>query len=325
MFRASIENQPGPRQVAQWATSLYGILPMVKRALLSWFGTSTFRFEYGGLVVYLDTYMDRVEAAPPVGLSVREIMRADFVVIGHSHFDHLWGADKVALNTGATIVGSYETTRLMRESGVADRQLLSVAGGEPIRLADDVLLRVLPGQHSSIWARFPHTAAESCVGDLGVTQQERLERLLGEMRQPDGQPLGPEIERHLQDSAQGARGDGGALAYLIETPEGTLFWSDTSGYWTGVLQGRHADVAILAASGRGTIDGEPTQGTLADFIADEAALLRPRRVIPCHHDNFMPPYTTHHDLEPIRQVLAKRLPEVSFAELAYSDPFPIFE
>ena len=39
------------------------------------------------------------------------------------------------------------------------------------------------------------------------------------------------------------------------------------------------DVAILAAAGRGNIDGEPIQGSLAEFMAREADLLRPRRVI----------------------------------------------
>ena len=33
------------------------------------------------------------------------------------------------------------------------------------------------------------------------------------------------------------RGDGGALLYLFEMPEGSLLFQDTSGHWTGILDG----------------------------------------------------------------------------------------
>jgi L-ascorbate metabolism protein UlaG (beta-lactamase superfamily) len=58
---------------------------------LEWLGTATFRLTIGELVVFLDAYMDRVPAAPPVGLSATDVTRADFVLVGHSHFDHLAG------------------------------------------------------------------------------------------------------------------------------------------------------------------------------------------------------------------------------------------
>ncbi len=38
-------------------------------ATLEWFGTATFRLTLGDMVLFLDTYMDRVPSAPPVGLS----------------------------------------------------------------------------------------------------------------------------------------------------------------------------------------------------------------------------------------------------------------
>jgi len=47
--------------------------------------------------------------------------------------------------------------------------------------------------------------------------------------------------------------------YLFETPEGSLLYQDTSGHWSGILHNLRPDVAILAAAGRGTIDGEPIE------------------------------------------------------------------
>ena len=56
---------------------------------LDWLGVSIFRVKVDDLVIDLDAYMDRVPDAPPVGLSAVDVDRADFVLVGHSHFDHL--------------------------------------------------------------------------------------------------------------------------------------------------------------------------------------------------------------------------------------------
>ena len=37
----------------------------------------------------------------------------DWILVGHSHFDHLWGAERITRNTAARLVGSYETIRVM--------------------------------------------------------------------------------------------------------------------------------------------------------------------------------------------------------------------
>lgn len=96
--------------------------------------------------------MERVPSAPAVGLRASEEHQADHVLIGHFHFDHLWGAKRIAHNTGATGIGSHETVRLMQLEEVPDAQLIPVSGGERIRLSDTVTARVFPSQHSCIWS-----------------------------------------------------------------------------------------------------------------------------------------------------------------------------
>src|SRR3990170_4154496 len=108
---------------------------------LDWLGTATFRLTIDDLVVFLDAYMDRVPTAPPVGLSCAEVSKADFVLVGHSHFDHLAGAEVIARNTGAKIIGSNETCRVMREHEVPREQLLPSQGGERHRLSPEVTVR----------------------------------------------------------------------------------------------------------------------------------------------------------------------------------------
>ena len=294
---------------------------------LDWLGVATFRLTIDGLVLFLDAYMDRVPAAPPVGLSAAQVERADFILVGHSHFDHLWGAERIARNTGAAIIGSHETVRLMVNEELPESQLTAVAGGERIRLSETVTVRVFPSQHSCIWAAGSYDPGEACLGDLGLTLQERTDRLTS--RGPNvlgGAPDAPgmaDVIRHIRETNQRPRGEGGAFAYLIETPEGSILWKDTSGHWTGILHDLRPDVALLAAAGRGNIDGEPIQGSLAQFVAREADLLRPRRVVLCHHDDWMPPATRPTDTTPIREELTRRAPHTELVEMSYLEGYPI--
>jgi L-ascorbate metabolism protein UlaG (beta-lactamase superfamily) len=294
-------------------------------ARLDWYGCATFRLTLGEQVIFLDAYIDRVPAAPGTGLRADDIERADWIVVGHSHFDHLWGAERIAKRTGATIIGSHETVRVMEQVGVPLAQLMPVAGGERIRLAPEVTVSVYPALHSCVWTdhggmRQPD---EVCLGDVGVTYQERLDRLQAMTAWLASQ--GPELLQHLQVSYQDPRGDGGVLLYLFETPEGSLLFQDTSGHWSGVLHNLRPDVAILAAAGRGNIDGEPIQGTLAEFMARQTDLLRPRRVILSHHDDWLPGFSIPTRTAPIHEALTRRVPRTELVELGYLSSYPLFE
>ena len=292
-------------------------------ATLDWLGCATFRLTIGELVVFLDAYIDRVPSAAAVGLTTNEVDRADWLVVGHSHFDHLYGAERIARKTGATIIGSYETVRIMEAQGVPLTQLMPVAGGEKIRLAENITVAVFPSQHSCVWTANPMPASdETCLGEFGLTYQEQQEHLKGLWEQL--RSLSNEVVSHLQASAQGARGDGGALLFFFETPKGSLLYQDTSGHWSGILQNLRPDVAILAAAGRGNIDGEPIQGSLAQFVARQALLLQPQRVILSHHDNWLPGFSRAIDISPIRTELTKQAPHTDLIEMGYLEAYPIF-
>jgi hypothetical protein len=74
---------------------------------------------------------------------------------------------------------------------------------------------------------------------------------------------------------------------------------------------------LLSAVGRPNRDGEPYQGSLADFVADEVALLRAGRVALCHHDAWLPPVTPALPVEPFASELARRELPVEVLELDY--------
>ena len=77
------------------------------------------------------------------------------------------------------------------------------------------------------------------------------------------------------------------------------------------------DAAIVAAAGRGNVDGQPVQGSLAQFVARQVAMLRPDRVVLCHHDDWLPGFSVDTDVTPIRDELARVVPDTELVELGY--------
>ena len=289
---------------------------------LDWYGCATFRLRTGGFTIFLDAYIDRVPGAAGTGLTADAVDACDWIVVGHSHFDHVWGAERIMRNTHARLVGSYETIRVMDTAGVPGDRMIPVAGGETVDLGRGVRVSVYPSQHSCVWSQGQMAPADQvCVGDLGLTLQEQQQRFAGLVAHLTS--LGATTLEHLRASNQSARGDGGALVYLFDTPDGSLLYQDTSGHWTGVLRDLRPDVAILAAAGRGNVDGGPIQGSLAQFVARQVDLVRPRRVVLCHHDDWLPGFSIATDVEPIRREIARVAPRTSLVQLGYLDATPI--
>jgi hypothetical protein len=187
-----------------------------------------------------------------------------------------------------------------------------------------VIVSVFPSLHSCVWTHAAmHQSDYPCLGDVGLTWQEQRERYAG--LQTVFAALDDASKAHVAAGNQGALGDGGALVYLFDTPRGTLLYQDTSGHWSGILAGLRPDVAILAAAGRGNVDGDPMQGTLARFVARQAELLRPRRVLLSHHDDWMPGFSIDTDLKPIRDELGRALPHTELVETGYLSSYAVFD
>jgi len=80
-----------------------------------------------------------------------------------------------------------------------------------------------------------------------------------------------------------------------------------------------------ASAGRGNVDGEPIQGSLAQFVARQVDLLRPRRVFLGHHDDWLPGFSRAIDVKPIREAIARARPGTELVETGYGAAFPLFE
>ena len=226
--------------------------------------------------------------------------------------------------------------RAMRRAGVV--ALVAIAGlcVGTVSLAETIELEgatgratvsVFPSQHSCVWSHGQMDQPDQvCIGDLGVTYQEQRERM-AQLIEFLGTSLDPVAIEHLMVSMAGhsERGDGGALLYLFDLPDGRLLYQDTSGHWSGVMRNLRPDVAILGAAGRGNIDGEPIQGSLAQFVAKQVDMLRPRRVILGHHDDWLPGFSIPTDVDPIRDEIGRVTPGVELVEIGYLEGNRIFD
>ncbi len=292
---------------------------------LDWYGCTTFRMQTEQKTIFLDAYIDRAANAEGPGRTADEVTECDWLVIGHAHFDHLYGAERIMANTNATLIGGYESVRVMEEAGVPLDRMLCVAGGETVDLGDGHRVSVFPSQHSCVWSHAEMEQPDQvCLGDLGVTYQEQQARF-AELMTYLGTELAPEAIAHLGASMVGhsERGDGGALVFVFELPDGSVLFQNTSGHWSGVMDLLSPDVAILAAAGRGNIDGEPIQGSLAEFVGRQVAMLQPSTVLLCHHDDWLPGFSVPTDTTPIAAEIERVAPGTTLLEPGYLEGTPI--
>ncbi|TMK22462.1 MAG: MBL fold metallo-hydrolase [Actinobacteria bacterium] len=288
---------------------------------IEWFGCATFRVKVRGRTLWFDTFLERGPGAAPVGITPSEVDQADMIFVSHAHFDHLLGADTIATGTGATVVGNYETARMLRGNGVPREQILPVSGGETVDCGDDVRVRVFPSVHTHLWASANFDSGAPCIGDLGVAYQERRakQQALFEMLYA----ATPDIAAYAKAvDPRTSRDDGGQLIYLLESPDGSILFSQSTGYWSGILRALDPDVAVLAVTGRPNLDGEPFQGSLAEFVVSEVEILKPETVVFCHHDAWMPPLPPV-NVEPAAQLLGERATNATLLDLSYATPVSI--
>ncbi|KAI5848954.1 hypothetical protein BZA05DRAFT_475267 [Tricharina praecox] len=289
---------------------------MDEEPTIEWFGATTFRLNTPSLTIFLDTWLDRPSSLPQY-LPISSITKCDYILISHAHFDHLPGADRIALSTGATIIGNGEAISVMRAAGVPESQLLAVSGGETIPLgAGDVVVKSWPSTHCIMppgdHRELPEELDTGTVylgregGTLDVTRGMAA-GFGGMIAAPDerfkGAPEGVRSFREwIKDRERNRYSffDGGQIMYSLEfmgrrggsgggggRGNRSLLWSAHMGGYEGVLRGlpRRPDVAILAAAGRAVLDGEPWQGSAAEFLAAQCRWLKePERVFWCLHD-----------------------------------------
>jgi L-ascorbate metabolism protein UlaG (beta-lactamase superfamily) len=274
---------------------------------LRWAGYANYELAYNGRVVLLDAAFDRGSLFPPLGFSVSDVARADAILIGHGHADHMSDAAAVTIRTRALVVGAPLTTAKLATQAVPAAQIRTVTGrgGEVIELPG-MRIEVILGRHS--------------VRDTSVT--EPFEKVL----QAVTPPLTPAQREEQRTIGQRGVSDPrlateGSLTYLITLDDGfTVLFRDTAGEVTeferaAMTRVGRVDVAIVALANAYL---NPLQ---AKSALDYVRVYKPGIFIPAHHD--APRNDLWRSTEPIFQVLKDETPSLVRISRSYREPICI--
>jgi L-ascorbate metabolism protein UlaG (beta-lactamase superfamily) len=77
------------------------------------------------------------------------IKKADYILVHHSHVDHLGDVPYIAKKTGAKVIGTETTANILRAYGIPDEQLFTVKGGEDYQF-ENFSVKVVPSIHSAL-------------------------------------------------------------------------------------------------------------------------------------------------------------------------------
>jgi L-ascorbate metabolism protein UlaG (beta-lactamase superfamily) len=279
-----------------------------KTLLIRWMGYTNYELVYGDKIILLDNgYYNRTGTQyKDLGFTADDIKRADLIIIGHAHADHISDTAQVARQTHAPVIGAPITISTLASQGLSPSQQKMVTGttGE-----------VLP---------FPH---------IGMTVQP----ILGRHGQPPQYtaafgtaykaaapiPTPSEAAAFAALSARGSTDPNiitlGEIAYVITFDDGfRVAYRDSGGVMT--------DYETNAMTKIGRVD-VLLGAVAADVIAEPQAMIllpmlrtyRPAVYIPGHHEEEIggkPDRAT----EPLFQYAKNEFPDLVTVSKQFREP-----
>jgi L-ascorbate metabolism protein UlaG (beta-lactamase superfamily) len=187
---------------------------------LTYLGVAGWQIDAGAVTILADPYFSRPEldgriVPDELAIARRSPARADLIVVGHSHVDHLLDVPSVARRTGAQILGSLSTARIARATGVPVDQIIPIQGGEDYAFPAGYSVRVLRSLHSALGKKHIAGGAEIAAN--------------------------PRLPLSFDDYAEG-----GAFAYLVRLGGHEVFLLSTANFIEREIEGLRPDIAIVA-------------------------------------------------------------------------------
>ena len=225
---------------------------------LQWFGTAAFRITYRGTVLLIDPYVTRpgLFRIAFLKLYVNETLcreqfpRADHILVGHSHCDHLLDVPYIARRTGAVVHGSASTAAVLRGDGVPEAQIREVAYWQP-EDCGDLRVTFAPSAHGRAFLkRVPYP---------------------GEITGAPKPPLKTSQYKH-----------GDTYALVVEAGNLRILHLGSADFNEDALERiGPVDIFLMGLAGRGNTE---------NYMQRVTAHTRPRILVPQHFDNFFAPF-----------------------------------
>ena len=156
--------------------ALGGPMPEGDTVVIRWLGTSNFEVAYHGKIILMDTYYDRPARTRSVGFTVDQVKKADAILIGHAHSDHISDLAAVASQTGAPVYGSAITATEALALGVPPAQVTTVKGDNTEKIVvGDINIQPTHIIHSTIEpGLIPALSNLYAVDSLGPLTPEQI-------------------------------------------------------------------------------------------------------------------------------------------------------
>ena len=245
---------------------------------LSYMGTAGWEITDGNTVILLDPYLSRIYGPQPPGrppfpralgdnrpqygwndIAVPDtavidshVKKADFILVTHTHYDHVLDVPHIALKTHATVIGTESTENVMRAYSVPEELLITVRGGEDYDFGS-FSLKVIPSLHSPLDHKHYFSSATAAAGMKAPLTLEQMH---------------PE---------------GGTLAYLIRFHGHQILAFGGMNYIEREIEGLTPDAVLVGAASSRKEIYHYTGRLMRD-------LHFPALVLPTHWDNFTAPY-----------------------------------
>ncbi|HLW53075.1 MAG TPA: MBL fold metallo-hydrolase [Candidatus Angelobacter sp.] len=257
--------------------------PNPKQVTLKYLGTAGWEISDGTTVILVDPYLSRLygpqppgrppapraagdtrpqygwkdPATPDTAVIDAHVSRADFILVTHTHYDHVLDVPYIAQKTHATVIGTESTANVMRAYNIPEDKLITVRGGEDYEFGG-FSLRVIPSLHSPLDHKHYFSSETAPSGMKAPLTLEQMH---------------PE---------------GGTLAYLLRLRGHQILVFGGMNYIEREVEGLRPDVAVVGAAG--------SRKEIYDYSGRlMRALGFPALVLPTHWDNFTAPYSASQD------------------------------
>ena len=239
---------------------------------LKYLGTAGWEITDGEITVLVDPYISRFKLGTGPGISPGDkrstvqrsdiavsdttsidslITKVDFILVHHSHFDHLADVPYIAKKTGAKVIGTETTCNILKAYGIPNEQLYPVKGGEDYQF-DNFSVKVIPSIHSALNEK--HYIDNRVYSEL------------------------PEAPLKVSEFIEG-----GSLMFLARFNRHSILTMGSMNFVERELLGVHPDI-LLAGVNRSQLGLYKYNERLLSITN------YPKVIIPTHWDNFRLPY-----------------------------------
>lgn len=243
-----------------------------KTLLVRWMGFTNYELVYGDHVILLDQWYDRAGTQyKDLGFSPSDVTRADLMLVGHGHYDHMADTARVGSQTHAPIIAAPITVAKLLTQPVNPAQLIPVTGttGEVLNFPGiGITIQPILGRHGQ---------PPAFTGAFGTAYK-----------------AGAPVPTPSQASALAtilARGSSdpnittqGTIAYIFTFEDGfKLAWRDSGGVMTDYEKQVLAEIGPVDVL-LGAVAANVIAESQAKILLPMLETYRPAVYIPGHHE-----------------------------------------